>query len=436
MRWRSRRLAWCLALPGCAGAAAGPRDEPSCIEAERVVRREEGRASGRLAPSLLASGGVAVEVAAGETARFALPDGQGDRDSGKTRWWWRVARVGGADGAGEKGAKEDGRAAVGEVELDWCVASGRPPPTSRLSLPRAAHPECFDWRPLGPAPPGAIEVCLRCVDGDATLRVDAFARHDAGPDAIRSADQRLELRAAPGARVADPEWTLHLLRDAVAVARGRLGVEPVGTIVLFALPGGGREFADRGGFQNGNALFLRDDELHLPWRGYVHEVVHLIEEQQRLALPWSFSEGLACAVALEAALAEFSGIEGPRREAARLRSLAIEGDGWWRPGQHGCNPLLPWSPPSGAAAVDPSARSAAYDWATLLVRGAAERGGSRFYERLVAELLRTRPPAWQSAKESLASGPGATRRFLDALEAAAGAPLREWFATIGVLPRE
>lgn len=406
-------LAAVLAAPcGCQRLGSAPPADV-CIEAEAAVRGADGAPAAPPVPGLLASGGALVELAGGAALRFELTAPAG------AAWWWRVARTG--------GGSDDDRAAT----VEWCTAAGRPlAPPERVTLARAAHPECYDWRSLGAAPAGAGALRVTLAAGDGCLRIDAFVGGAAargrtppivvGPDTWRSRDGRHELRAAPGARVADPEWTLALLRDAVAAVAARLQVEPAGPLVLFALPGGDPAFEARGGFQNGNALFLRDDELHLPWRGYAHELVHVIEEQRELALPWSFSEGLACAIALDVALHDFGGIEGPAREAERLARLLRDGDGWWRPGGDGANPLLPWVPPPEGAgdAKDGAARGAAYAWATLLVREAAARGGPGFYARLLAELERTRG--------------GAADRFLPALEAAAGRSLRDLFREVGL----
>lgn len=414
-----RGLSLALLFGGCHGGGGDASDVRGGVryEAEACLAPDRARP---VVGSLVGSGGSVLALASGGSATFLTPStvadaaAAGDTGGSPPIAWWRVAA---------------GEAAVG-VDYEWHAAAdgpARPLATGSWHVPAGAHPECLDWRALGSVPASARRLVLRLRGDAATLRLDQFAfmRGAESPAAPAvtwaSADGELELRAAAGARVSDPEWTLKLLQEARTAVAARLGVPVAGPLVLIAVAGHAATFEASGGFQNGRALFLRDDELHLPWRGYAHELVHLVEEARDWQLPWSWSEGLACAVALDVALRDFSGIEGPTREAERLATLAREGDAYWRPGWRGRNPLLPW------AGSDPAERRAAYDWATVLVRGAASCSADGFTARLVAALERSPPAALAGSAE-----PAATERFLAALELAAAADLGDLFRATGV----
>ncbi|MBL8843451.1 MAG: hypothetical protein JNL90_18165 [Planctomycetes bacterium] len=376
-------------------------DEVRC-EAEAPLVEPAPDASGarhdglaRLA-SWVGSGGAVVAVARG-ARRIELPlppAREGERA------WLRVAVVG--------------------APLDATVRFGGSAAARTLHVEPRAHLECLDWIALGERPAGATQVTIETDESAPAWRLDALAlRLDRAPPAEghaawRARDGALEVRAAPGARVADPEWTLKLLAEQVAAVEALLERRFDGPIALIALPAGAAEFEASGGFQNGRALFLRDDELHLPWRGYAHELFHVFEEERGLQLPWSWSEGLACALALEVADATVAGIEGPARHRAALAALRRDGDEFHRPGAASVNRLLPLAAPP----ADRRERDAAYAWATALVEEVARRGGRGAFARFVA--------AWEAG-----SGAGGARAIA-ALEAAAGGPLDDLRARCGV----
>ncbi|MSR45483.1 MAG: hypothetical protein EXS13_00165 [Planctomycetes bacterium] len=370
-------------------------------EAEALfVDEGSGPISERMAASYVASGGAALALPAGEASvTFEWPDGA--IDAGSTLWW---------------------RAAAVALPVEWrFMWLGE---VVHFAQPARAHGECLDWFELGVPPVGARVLRATKPAGSGACRIDQIAianggaRPEMAPSVWRSADTLLEVRAAEGARVADPEWTLKLLAEARAAVEARLGVRVTSPVVLVALRGAACEFEESGGFQNGCAIFLRDDELHLPWRGYAHEWTHVIEEARGWSLPWSWSEGLACALALDVALGDFAGLSGPGEEEQRLLRLLHEGDSWWHAGRSGGNELLPWSEePAASDAI----RRSAYSWAALLVHVAAGRSDQAFWSRLAAVLDR-----------SETASPVSTDAFLAALTAAALEPLDDLFTATGV----
>ena len=395
---------WALGLPACRGAlgerASGAVSWSSCEAEALFVDDGSSPLSERMAASYVASGGAALALPAGEASvTFEWPDG--GIDAGSTLWW-RAAAV----------------AAPVEWHLMWLGE------VVHFAQPARAHGECLDWFELGTPPVGARTLRATKPAGSGACRIDQIAiakggaRPEATPSVWRSEDSMLEVRAAEGARVVDPEWTLKLLAEARAAVEARLGVRLTSPVVLVALRGAASEFELSGGFQNGHAIFLRDDELHLPWRGYAHELTHVIEEERGWSLPWSWSEGLACGLALDVALRDFAGLFGPGDEELRLLRLLHDGDSWWHAGREGANDLLPWS--DDLTARDDVRRSA-YSWAALLVHVAAGRSDPAFWSRLSAALDRSRTESVES-----------TEAFLAALCEAAGGPLDDLFAATGV----
>lgn len=357
------------------------------------ARRDE---LGRLA-SWVGSGGAVVAFAAGaRQVELQLPPARAGE-----RAWLRLAVV--------------------AAPLDATVRFEGSTAARPLHVAPRAHLDCLDWIALGERPAGATQLTLETDASAPAWRLDALAlRLDRAPPAEahaawRARDGAFEVRAAPGARVADPEWTLKLLAEQVAAVEALLERRFAGPIALIALPAGAAEFEASGGFQNGRALFLRDDELHLPWRGYAHELFHVLEEERGLELPWSWSEGIASALALEVADATVAGIEGPARQRAALAALRRDGDEFHRPGAASPNRLLPLAAPP----ADRRERDAAYAWATALVEEATRRGGRGAFARFVA--------AWE------AEGGAGEARVIAALEAAAGGPLEDLIARCGVV---
>jgi len=351
--------AWPIALHVLAAGCAAPAPAGIAHEAESTV------AAGVPPPPAeeaeCASGGRAVAIGARPVGLAgAVPPGAGEV-------WLRLSCVRGAT------------APTLRIE-----AGGR---SVAIALPATLHRERFEWLRAGDLrlDPGERRVALR-LEGAGEVLLDRWAclPPRAAPDAAwspgvwRSADRSIEVRAACGAAVVDPDWILHVLRQQREVVGRLFGAALERPLVLIALPAGRWPRRDAGAFQNGCAIFLRDDELHLPWRSYAHEIAHLHEDERRLDLPWFLSEGIACAVALEVE-ARILGEPGPVvAKRAALERLLAEGDAWHRPGGAGTNVLfLCDEEPS-----DESQRESAYAWSTALLEGAARLGGSRFWRRM------------------------------------------------------
>jgi len=199
-------------------------------------------------------------------------------------------------------------------------------------------------------------------------------------------DGRLELRAGADATVADPEWALHLLREQYGAVAKLCGRELDGPIVLVALSAAQWPREQTGAFQNGCVIFLRDRELHLPWRSFAHEIAHLFEEQSGVTLPRFWSEGFACAVAdeVEARLYE----RGVARARVRWRELLRDGDDLHAAGASAPNRAIAW--PDGPASSATDRRD--YEWAGAVVDALAEAGGAAFFARLEVELTTRSAP--------------------------------------------
>src|SRR5262249_38758791 len=210
------------------------------------------------------------------------------------------------------------------------------------------------------------------------LRLEQFAggSGDAPPDAAASPpvwrDGQLELRAGFDAKVADPEWALHLLREQYAAVARLCGRELDGPIVLVALSSAQWPGDATGAFQNGCALFLRERELHLPWRSFAHEIAHLFEQQGSLTLPRFWSEGFACAVADEVEASLYD--RGVPRARVRWRRLLAEGDELHRPGASEPNRAIASKAASASDRRD-------YEWAGALVDALAQAGGPGLFPR-------------------------------------------------------
>ena len=355
-----------LVTSGCVAPLPPPPTVQEC---------ESAASGGERMLSYTAAGGAALRVAA-STPPLLLPRpaarAAGSAGSPAPTLWLRLA----CDG------RDDVRCEVG-------LRGGT---FERRAVAPTGHRERFEWRPLAP-PAGALDpsatresaedpIELR-VSGAGELRLDQFAWGSGAtpPDAAASPpvwrDGKLELRAGFDAQVADPEWALHLLREqSTAVAR-LCGRELEGPIVLVALSSAQWPGDATGAFQNGCAIFLRDRELHLPWRSFAHELAHLFEEQGRLPLPRFWSEGFACAVADEVEASLYD--RGVPRARVRWRRLLLAGDELHRPGERAPNRAIAWPAASAGDRRD-------YEWAGALVDALAQAGGAGFFARLGREL--------------------------------------------------
>jgi len=369
----ARRLVAALVAMAPLGAAACVAPPPP----PPAVHECEGEAGGgERVVSYTAAGGAALRLAAGtpalEVPRVAF-DAAASSAARAPTLWLRLAC--------------DGRE---EVQCELGVRGGT---RERRAVAPTGHRERFEWRQLlppagafdpgvaGDAAEGAIE--LR-VTGAGELRLDQFAWGvgDAPPAAAASPpvwrDGRLELRAGFDAQVADPEWALHLLREQYTAVARLCGRELDGPVVLIALSSAQWPGDATGAFQNGCAIFLRERELHLPWRSFAHEIAHLFEEQGGLSLPRFWSEGFACAVADEVEASLYD--RGVPRARVRWRRLLAEGDELHRPGASEPNRAIAWPAASASDRRD-------YEWAGALVDALAQAGGAGFFARLERELL-------------------------------------------------
>jgi hypothetical protein len=391
-----------------AGCASGPKEG---VDSKAVVEEaEEGAAPASIVECWCASKGKAMRLERGATWSLEFEPAPVSRQI-----WLRISSPTG--GTLVERADED----------------------RRTALPATIHRERFEWRAAGWLPSGApsCQIWIDSVDpvlvDQWSLRADAKAPPaDASPGVWTADSGKLELRAADGASVPDPTWALLLLREQRDVVATLLGRELARPLVLVALPASTWPRERVGAFQNGVAIFLRDDEIHLPWRGYAHEIVHVHEEERGVPLPWFLSEGIACTVALEVEVAilgkagpvaeKLRGLEGyfdgdvPAADAALLASRA---------------PFLLDGDPE-----DDATRAAAYRWSTALVRAAARRGGAGFHRRLQAA-LDAHAKALEEARATRAASndevdAGVARVAAGLLEEAASADLGELFDRAGL----
>jgi hypothetical protein len=414
--WRALLLAALGCAAGCAAGSGAAESPAVAFEAEAAVAGGSAATDAPIAVEAECASGRRALAIGGDPVRLsgAIPAAAG-------RLWLRLSCRGDPAGA----ALEIEGTGEGRVVVE---------------VPDTLHRERFEWVRACELPfaTGEHAVCVRRIRGGEVL-VDQWAvlPERARPDEAwspalwRSRDGSLELRAAQGAKGFDPAWILHLLeeqRDAVA---SRLGARLERPLVLIALPAARWPSERSGAFQNGCAILLRDDELHLPWRSYAHEIAHLHEDERDLDLPWFLSEGIACALALEVE-ERILGAAGPVAEKhAALDRLLREGDSWHRPASREGNAvfLLDEEPPLAER------RDAAYAWATALLRGAARRGGEGFWRRLLAALARE--PAFDPSSPAGEELDEAGRRLLAlaasarVLREAAGRPLDDLFVQLG-----
>jgi hypothetical protein len=298
-----------------------------------------------------------------------------------------------------------------------------------VEVPDTRHRDRFEWIECARLPEGAqrCEIALAAGHGGrARVRIDQWALLE--PD--RSPPERLsppvhrdgdglELRAAEGARLFDPPWILKLLREQRNEVARLLGEPAPAPLVLLALPAASWPQEQAGAFQNGCVIYLRDDELHLPWRSFAHEIFHVHEETLPAELPPFLSEGIACALALEIERRLVERGVDPGEEEARQERLLADGDDLHRPGSGGANPVFAWD----RERWDRSAGAAGHAWATALVASARRRGPGSFWSDLIAAL------------RSAGARPIDLAQGLAALERAAGVPLDDLFARAGAPDR-
>jgi len=364
---------------------AGACVAPPRSRAAAVLEFEAAARGGERADSFTASGGTALHVsAATPPVVVARPPAGAPRE----RLWVRGATRGAATSAPL-------RVRCGGVEV-------------QVELPATGHRDRFEWTPLELAPAGASadsDVELSLGEGsDAELWLDQLAWGSGDSDAPDPAasprvwrDGMLELRASAGARVFDPEWVQHLLREQYGAVARLLGRELRGPLLLVALPAARWPRPGAGAFQQGRAIYLRDDELHLPWRSFAHEIAHVFEEERATALPRFWSEGLACALADEVEARLYD--RGVPRARVRWGELLARGDALHRPGDPPPNRALAFAT---AAADGAAADRRDYEWAAAVVDALAQKGGPGYFARL--EALLAAPQAGGAA----GGGAGAT----------------------------
>jgi hypothetical protein len=397
---RARRVPFAAAAALLAGACVAP---PRSRAAE-VLEFEAAARGGERVASFTASGGTALHVsAATPPVVVARPPAGSPRE----RLWVRSSTRGAAPSAPL-------RVRCGGVEV-------------QAELPATGHRDRFEWTPLELAsadssPDGDVELSL-AEASDAELWLDQLAWGDGTSDAPDPAasprvwrDGMLELRAASGARVFDAEWVQHLLREQYAAVVRLLGRELRGPLLLVALPAAQWPRPGAGAFQQGRAIYLRDDELHLPWRSFAHEIAHVFEEERATALPRFWSEGLACALAdeVEARLWD----RGVPRARVRWGELLARGDALHRPGDPPPNRALAFAT---AAADGAAADRRDYEWAGAVVDALAQKGGPGYFARLEA-LLAAPPAGGMDAAAAAAPFVAAARADCSGLLERAGIP--------------
>jgi hypothetical protein len=359
------RRAWAGAAALAGACATGPPSTPAT-----VLEFESAARGGERAACFTASGGAALHATAATPPIVVARAGAGAATSDAL--WIRCAVAGGGRSCALR--LRDGGAA------------------RTLELPASGQRERFEWTalPIAAAAGGEVEIAVAEPGGELWLDQFAWGSATRPPDPGASPpvwrDGSLELRAAPGARVFDPDWVQHLLREQYGAVARLLGRELRGPLLLIALPAATWPRPGAGAFQQSRAIFLRDDELHLPWRSFAHEIAHVFEEERAAALPRFWSEGLACALAdeVEARLYE----RGVARARVRWTQLLARGDALYRPGSAPPNPALAFARSLADGAT--SDRSD-YEWAGAVVDALAQAGGPGYFARLEAALDAAKP---------------------------------------------
>jgi hypothetical protein len=361
------RRAWAgaAALAGAGACTTAPPSAPT-----PVLEFESAARGGERAACFTASGGAALHATAATPPIVVARSGAGAASSDAL--WIRCAGTGSGRGCALR--LRDGGAA------------------RTIELPASGQRERFEWTalPIAAAAGGEVEIAVAENGGELWLDQFAWGSATRPPDPAASPpvwrDGPLELRAAPGARVFDPEWVQHLLREQYGAVARLLGRELRGPLLLIALPAATWPRPGAGAFQQSRAIFLRDDELHLPWRSFSHEIAHVFEEERAASLPRFWSEGLACALAdeVEARLYE----RGVARARVRWTRLLARGDALYRPSSAPPNPALAFARSQADGAT--SDRSD-YEWAGAVVDALAQAGGPGYFARLEAGLDAAKP---------------------------------------------
>lgn len=366
MRAASHESAWLLALLVTASTCVAPPPPPPSVR-----EFEHDAQGGEVVGSYTAAGGLARRLAA-TTSQVVVPAPEPGPGGGVRTLWLRVAAEG-----------------EGAIACELAVRGGGA--SQSFKLAPTGHRERFEWWALPVAAQlldsAAAAPLELSVTGPGELRLDQFAWGSGAPPPSASPPVwragQLEVRAGFDAEVGDPDWVLHLLGEQYAAVARLCGRDLAGPVVLVALAPDQWPQAETGAFQNGCVIFLRERELHLPWRGFAHELAHLFEEQSgagRLVLPHFWSEGFACAVADEVDAQLFE--RGVPRARVRWRRLLESGDEFHAAGSSALNRAIGWPDAAGKGGTD----RRAYEWAGAVVDALAEIGGAGYFRRLETQL--------------------------------------------------
>ncbi len=411
-----------LLAAACVGIAssAGP---PEVAEAESGLSVREAASDRGLVAARCATGQICVRLGGKEGGVSRLELHARSRGAG-SRLWLRLACH----------ERWNGRWKGASLRLVAGESFSKP-----VEVADTLHLERFEWidaAPLPEVPDGAeIDLGLEWLSG-AAVDVDQWAvlAARARPDPAwsprvwidGSEGGPLEVRECDGASVFDGEWVMKLLRESRDDVALLLGASPP-PLFLFALRAGDGALDAGPAFQNRFGIFVREDELHLPWRSYAHEISHVFEEQSGVPLPWFLSEGIAGAVDLVVTARRFGREDWTRERELALDRLLVEGDAFHQPGAAAVNPafLLQRAP------ADADGRRSAYEWSTALVFAAARTGGDGFFRRLHAGIAEHGVDFVRDVRgerDGLAAAALAGR----VLSEAAGADLAELFRSAGL----
>lgn len=300
-----------------------------------------------------------------------------------------------------------------------------------VELTDTLHADRFEWQRIASREwrGGESKVTLRAVAPEpVALDCIAWTAKGSAPETplVEARCDGFLVQAADGARLADPEWTLRILRTQRQFLARSFGFDVTGTIFLTVLPAAGWERSDRGAYQKGRMLYLRDDELAYAWHRYPHELFHVFQSMECAPTPLFFTEGAAHCVALEVERQLFDRQALVEEQCQPLRRLLSEGDGRFQPGGADRLGVYEWEP---SAEQGPD-RERNYLWANAIVVGLHERLGPDWLPRTYA-LLRDREHPL-TAQLIRAPGPAARMQALvPLLSAGAGLDLVPYFERLG-----
>lgn len=376
---------------------AGARKEWAATEAEAIAGAELHRER-----RLLASGQAAVELGSADQSLIwvppALPAGPGT-------FYLRAARRG----------------------PPLLLSIDAPGMRTTLRIQDTGHWDRFQWFAL--ALPSALQGALRIGGGKGPVLLDCLRLLPASappPDlpALHSRDG-WELRPGEDARIFDPPWVFSALRRQEAFVAHALGFPRNGVLVLGAIADAHWPDPSMEAFQSGRVVYLRASRLHLLWRGYTHELVHLFQDQCETAVPWYFHEGVATHLAQRADLELWDRREVVARNRSLLAEVRAQGNNLYRPHQ-GANPIFGWN----AGGEMPRAKDA-YDWAAAIIDALVEESGPGLLPKAYALL---RDPAHPGARALREARDGWQRSAIlcELLSEAAGTDLKPRFAAFGL----